>query len=174
MKGTRVGRAPARQCTARRGEEGGVAKWRLPDRAIKLDWRSPVESHDWAPLRARHRHPIRWWRHHLAQDYDERTVRRMRRHLARLDLPAHHRWCDAATGDTTAAIGIAFGLRETDSSRLDFDVATTTLAAFAAGGSDAARAVIATMLRSLPDAGAAERRVADSWSQTTWLEVNHG
>ena len=49
MKGTRVGRAPARQCTARRGEEGGVAKWRLPDRERQPEiiggTTEPAESH---------------------------------------------------------------------------------------------------------------------------------
>jgi hypothetical protein len=174
MKESRVGCAPASHGVLRRGVEGGAVERRLPDRGFGYKRGSLMDMSVWGPRRVLRRHPIRWWRHHLAQDYDERTVRRMRCQLAKFDLPAQDRWCDAATGDAAAAIGIAFGLREADSSRLDFDVAMTALAVCAYGGSDAARVVIAKMLRSLPDAGAAEHRVADSWLEVSRLEVSDG
>jgi hypothetical protein len=116
-----------------------------------------------------HRDPIRWWRHHLARDYDELTVRRMRRKLAKFDLPTHHLWPDAA-----AAIRIAFELHKTNPSSLDFNLAMTALAVCAAGGNYAACVVLAKVLRSLPDAGSAERHIADSWIELSRPEVKNG
>jgi hypothetical protein len=118
------------------------------------------------PAHLRRRHPLHYWRYHLASDYDGGTLRRMRGHLAKLDFPAEERWRDAATGDAAAAIGIAFGLRSARVPRPDFDAAMTALAVCAARGSDAARAVIARVLRSLPDRCDADDRVADSWVVT--------
>jgi hypothetical protein len=117
----------------------------------------------WMPAHVVRRRPTRYWRHHLAHDYDEHTVRRMRAFLAKIDLPAEERWRDAATGDAAAAIGIAFGLRSVDTSRPDFDAAMTALAICAVRGSDAARVVMSKVLRWLPDGGDAENRVAESW-----------
>jgi hypothetical protein len=117
----------------------------------------------WITAQVVRQRPTRCWRHHLAHDYDERTVRRMRTHLAKIDLPAEDRWRDAATGDAAAAIGIAFGLRSVDTSRSDFDAAVTALAVCAVRGSDAARVVMSKVLRWLPDGGDAENRVAESW-----------
>ena len=133
----------------------------------------------WAPVHVLRRHPISYWRHHLAQDYDKRTVRRMRAFLAKIDLPAEDRWSAAAAGDAAAAIGIAFGLRSADSSRLDFCSAMTALAVCAFIGDEASRVVIAKVLRSLPDATEVQNRVADSWlalpsGDRRGVEMRHG
>jgi hypothetical protein len=117
----------------------------------------------WAPVRIRRRHPTRWWRYHLAQDYDLRTVRAMRAFIAKVDLPGEARWIDAATGDAAAAIGIAFKYSSLGLRRRDFDLAMTALAVCAFRGSAAARIVLAKQLHWLPDGGEAEIRIADSW-----------
>jgi hypothetical protein len=115
----------------------------------------------WAPVRIRRRHPTRWWRYHLAQDHDVRTVRAMRAFLAKADLLGEARWIDAATGDAAAAIGIAF--KYSSLGHRDFDLAMTALAVCAFRGSAAARVVLAKQWHWLPDGGEAEIRIADSW-----------
>jgi hypothetical protein len=49
------------------------------------------------------RHPVRFWRFHLAGDYDARTVKTMRASLTRIGIVGERRWMDAATGDAAAA-----------------------------------------------------------------------
>lgn len=171
MKDSRVGCAPASHGTLRRGEEGGAAvKRRLPDRSTD-SWQQTAMMIGWTQEDAVRRHPVRYWRHHLAHDYDLPTIRRMRRYLAKIDLPAEKGWRDAATGNAAAAIAIAFGMREAQTDRLAFDAAMTALAICAFDGSDAARTVMAKSLRLLPGGGEAEVRIADSWLD---LEESHG
>jgi hypothetical protein len=117
----------------------------------------------WAPLRIRRRHPMYWWRSHLAQDFNERTVGRMRDYLAKVDLPAEERWSDAAAGDAAAAIAVAFKCRTLEPAGRDYDLAMTALAICAFRGNAAARVVIARHVRWLPDGGEAVVRIADSW-----------
>ncbi|MBR0777288.1 hypothetical protein JQ625_20850 [Bradyrhizobium diazoefficiens] len=129
----------------------------------------------WTPVAVVRRHPVRYWRHHLAQDYDVRTIRRMRGCLAKINLPAETRWRDAATGDAAAAIGVAIGvairMREVDTDPFELDAAMTALAICSFAGSEAARVVMANMLRRLPSGGEVEVRIADSWLDR---EVSHG
>ena len=113
--------------------------------------------------RVRRRHPMRWWRYHLAQDYDRRTVCHMRSYLAKIEIVGDTQWLDAATGDATAAIGMALKYRPLHGHRREFDLAMTALAIIALRGSTRARVVMSTMLRWLPDGAEAEVRVADSW-----------
>jgi hypothetical protein len=122
--------------------------------------------------RVRRRHPTRWWRHHLAQDYDARTVRRMRACLAKYDIVREAGWFAAATGDAAAAIGLALKYRPVGCPRPEFDFAMTALAISALRGSTAARVVMSKMLRWLPDAGQAEIQVANSWLMLAYARRN--
>jgi hypothetical protein len=115
------------------------------------------------PDRVRRRHPTQWWRFHFAQDYDGRTVRRMRASIAKLEIRREPRWLDAATGDAAAAVGLAFKYRPVDCHACEFDLAMTALTICAVRGSNAARVVMSRMLRGLPDGAQAEIRVANSW-----------
>jgi hypothetical protein len=165
MRDSRVGCAPASHATAPCGEEGSVGgRWRFPDAFAEgedlMDIRT-IET--WTPVRVKPRHPTRWWRSHLAQVYDERTIRRMRAFLAKVDLPAEERWFDAATGEAAAAIAVAFNCRTRVPAGRDYDMAMTALAVCAFRGNAAARLVIARHLRWLPGGGDAAIRVADSW-----------
>lgn len=112
------------------------------------------------PDRVKRWRPTQWWRYHLAQDYDGRTVRRMRACLAKFEVAREARWFDAATGDAAAAIGIVFKYRPFDCPRAEFDLALTICAI---RGTTAARIVMSKMLRWLPGGAAAEIRVANSW-----------
>ncbi|MCP2213961.1 hypothetical protein [Bradyrhizobium diazoefficiens] len=145
-------------------------KRRLPDRST-VSSRQTAMLIGWTQKDAARRHPVRYWRHHLAHDYDVHTICRMRRYLAKIDLPAEKGWRDAATGNAAAAIAIAFGMQEAQTDRLAFDAAMTALAICAFAGSDAARMVMAKSLRLLPGGGEAEVRIADSWLD---LEASHG
>jgi hypothetical protein len=126
------------------------------------------------PDRVRRRHPTQWWRYHLAQDYDARTVRRLRGCLAKFEVAREARWFEAATGDAAAAIGMAFKYRPTDSHRMEFDLAMTALTVCAVRGSTASRIVMAKMLRWLPDGAAPEIRVADSWLMLAYAAKTAG
>jgi hypothetical protein len=109
--------------------------------------------------RVRRRHPMRWWRHHLAQDYD----RHMRACLAKFELMGEARWFDAATGDAAAAIAIALKCRSLDCTGDEFDLAMTALTICALQGSAGASVVMSRMLRCLPADGSAKNRIANSW-----------
>jgi hypothetical protein len=144
MRDSRVGCAPASHATAPCGEEGSVGgRWRFPDAFAEgedlMDIRT-IET--WTPVRVKPRHPTRWWRSHLAQVYDERTIRRMRAFLAK---------------------AVAFNCRTRVPAGRDYDMAMTALAVCAFRGNAAARLVIARHLRWLPGGGDAAIRVADSW-----------
>jgi hypothetical protein len=115
------------------------------------------------PERVKRRHPTRWWRYHLAQDYDKPSLRHMRACLAKFDIAGEPRWFDAATGDAAAAIGIAFKYRQRDCACEEFDLAMTALTIGALKGSAGARVVMSRMLRCLHDGAAAKNRVANSW-----------
>jgi hypothetical protein len=124
------------------------------------------------PDRVKRRHPTRWWRYHLAQDYDAHTVRRLRGCLAKFEIKREPRWFDAATGDAAAAIGMAFKYRPIDRHRVEFDLAMTALTVCAVRGSTAARIVMAKMLRWLPGGAEPEIRVADSWLMLAYVAKN--
>jgi hypothetical protein len=111
----------------------------------------------------RRRHPSRWWRYNLAQDYDRRTVCRIRSYLAKFEVLGDTQWFDAASGDAVAAIGMAFKYRPLYGHGREFDLAMTALAISALQGSSRARLWMWQTLRWLPDAAEAEIRVADSW-----------
>lgn len=127
-----------------------------------METEGPTVAETLAPVRVRRRHPTRWWRYNLAQDYDVRAVRTMRAFLAEFDLPLEARWFDSATDDAAAAICIAFKYRSLGRPRRDFDLAMTAFAVCAFRGSAAARVVMAKLLHWMPGEGEAEIRIADS------------
>jgi len=170
MKDSPVGRAPASKGAARRGEAraggGDGQRRRLPDPGngampAKASCADP-EAAAWSPARVTPCHPTKWWRYHMAQDFDVRSAGLMRNDLAKVSILGAPRWPEAAAGDAAAAVGIAFTYARGDHARLR-DLAMTALALAALGGSAGACLVMSRLRRALPGAGAADVRIADSW-----------
>jgi hypothetical protein len=169
-----------RHGAARRGEAGGVGRCRrLPVRrregcVTDMETERPMPNRTTATSRAERRHPLHWWRYHLAQDYDKPALRHMRACLAKFDIPGEPRWFDAASGDAAAAIGIAFKYRQRDCASEEFDLAMTALTICALKGSAGARVVMSRMLRCLHDGAAAKNRVANSWLMLAFATKHAG
>ncbi len=106
---------------------------------------------------------LRIWRSAKPDAYDDAMLVALKETLAGVDMAGEPTWIRAAALDAAAAIGLAVRFVTADPEDVRRDLAMTALALCAAGGDAAACLVISNIIRRLPQAGAAEARIATAW-----------
>lgn len=115
--------------------------------------------------------PLEWWRTKHAEFFDTSAVIVMREALATVVLLGEPSWRAAATGDASAAIGLALRLNPQRSTANAYDLIMTALAACAGGGSDGAALVLSHVMRKVPNSNNSHAAIATSWLMRSFAQI---
>jgi hypothetical protein len=118
--------------------------------------------------------PLDAWRTVNARLFDRNIVVELRKSLETIAMIDEPTWRAAATGDASAAIGLALRLAPGKSSELAYQLIMTALVACAAEGDAAACIVMVYMLRNRVDVSPLDRQLAASWAmRAIEIRANH-
>lgn len=107
--------------------------------------------------------PLEWWRTMPADHLGDAQLLHLRATVAKISVMKDRQWLCALQGDAAASIAIAIGAMPIGQITLEVDLAMSTLALCALGGSAGAALVLSHILRQTPLDHPFGRELSASW-----------